>query len=189
MRDQAKFEQAKAEIDLLKEQHKSGKINLCYFDEAGHDLTPPIPYAWQEKGRTIELPSSHSRRVNILGFMNLDCQLEPYVFNCSVTADVVVACFDNFVKSVSKPTYVVIDNASIHTAAVFKEKIPEWEQAGVFVRFLPSYSPELNLIEILWRFIKYQWLRFDAYKNIESLVSALEEVLMNVGQKYRITFA
>jgi DDE superfamily endonuclease len=41
---------------------------------------------------------------------------------------------------------------------------------------LPAYSPQLNLIEILWRFIKYQWLEFSAYKDWNSLVEAVENI-------------
>ncbi|MBC6474874.1 MAG: transposase [Hormoscilla sp. GM102CHS1] len=31
--------------------------------------------------------------------------------------------------------------------------------------YLPTYSPQLNIIEILWRFIKYSWLNTDAYES------------------------
>jgi len=40
----------------------------------------------------------------------------------------------------------------------------EWKEKEVYIFFLPPYSPELNLIEILWRRINYQWwIPFDAY--------------------------
>lgn len=188
-RDDKEFEQAKAEIEILKAQHRAGEIDLRFFDETGHDLTPPVPYAWQEKDATLELPSSRSQRVNVLGFMNLDSQLESYVFNCSIAADIVVACFDDFSRKITKPTHVIIDNASIHTAVLFQDKIEEWETQGLFVKFLPPYCPELNLIEILWRFVKYRWLSLGAYKTVETLNNCLDYVLKNVGSKYRITFA
>ncbi|MBC6473073.1 MAG: hypothetical protein GDA48_09860 [Hormoscilla sp. GM102CHS1] len=52
---------------------------------------------------------------------------------------------------------------------------------------LASDSPELNIIEILWRFIKYEWLNIDAYESWKSLVKAVEDVLQ--GGKYKINFA
>ena len=55
--------------------------------------------------------------------------------------------------------------------------------------FLPPYCPELNLIEILWRKIKYEWLPLDAYQNFKTLTAALFAVLKGIGSKYRITFA
>ncbi|MEG4854017.1 IS630 family transposase, partial [Microcoleus sp. B5-D4] len=51
------------------------------------------------------------------------------------------------------------------------------------------YSPELNLIEILWRFIKYQWLEIDAYSSWPSLVSSVEKILKGFGDNYVINFA
>lgn len=59
---------------------------------------------------------------------------------------------------------------------------------GLFIKYLLPYSPELNLIEILWRFIKYSWLPFSAYLDFAALKNALDAVLENVGIKYRITF-
>jgi transposase len=57
------------------------------------------------------------------------------------------------------------------------EHLEEWKERGItiFDFELPAYSPELNLIEILWRFIKYQWIEIDAYSSWQSLVlSALK---------------
>jgi len=54
---------------------------------------------------------------------------------------------------------------------------------------LPTYSPELNLIEILWRFIKYEWLEIDAYSSWQSLVSSVEKIIKEFGNNYVINFA
>lgn len=188
-RNQEKFEQSKLEINRLKQRYHAGEIDLRYFDESGLDLVPSVPYAWQPKGETIELPASRSSRITVLGFLNLDCGLNSFVFTGKITSEVVITCFDQFVKEITKPTYVIIDNASIHTSALFKGKQSTWEKQGLFLKFLPPYSPELNLIEILWRFIKYTWLNLTAYKNVETLNNELDRVLKNVGTKYRITFA
>jgi DDE superfamily endonuclease len=42
------------------------------------------------------------------------------------------------------------------------------------VKYWPSYAPELNLIEILWRCIKYYWLPFSAYTSFQCLCEAVE---------------
>jgi transposase len=62
------------------------------------------------------------------------------------------------------------------------------EGKNVLIYFLPPYSPELNLIEILWRRIKYQWLDFDAYKSFQNLKESLNFVLNIFGGKYDIKF-
>ena len=56
------------------------------------------------------------------------------------------------------------------------------------MQFIPAYCPELNYIEILWKHIKYHWLKIDAYKNIETLTLELDKILNQIGDKYRITF-
>ena len=84
---------------------------------------------------------------------------------------------------------IVLDNASVQTSAVFKAQIARWEEQGLYLLFLPPYSPELNLIEILWRKINYEWLPFSAYRSFKDLSEALDEVLRGIGSKYRLSFA
>ena len=72
---------------------------------------------------------------------------------------------------------------------VLRAKQEEWREQGLTLFFLPTYSPELNIIEILWRFIKYKWLEVDAYSSWKSLVEAVEEIFRNYGEKYIINFA
>ena len=88
-----------------------------------------------------------------------------------------------------KKTVVVMDNASIHTSEEFEECLPQWKKKGLIIKYLTPYSPELNLIEILWRNIKYAWLPFSAYQCLNALIEALENILKNFGSKYQITFA
>jgi transposase len=84
---------------------------------------------------------------------------------------------------------VVLDRASIHTSQAVDAMRAEWAERQLEIFWLPAYSPQLNLIEILWRFIKYQWLEFSAYKDWNSLVEAVENILKEVGKKYVINFA
>ncbi|MFR9641485.1 MAG: transposase [Rikenellaceae bacterium] len=86
------------------------------------------------------------------------------------------------------PYLVVIDNAPIHRSKKFMAKVEQWRELDLWIYFLPPYSPELNIIEILWRFMKYQWLPFDAYLNFMRLKARVAEVLECVGLKYRINF-
>lgn len=161
---------------------------MFYFDESGFSLDSQVPYAYQPIGKTIEIPSSRSKRINVLGFLSTDNKFAPYCFECSVNTDVVVACFNDFAKTITKKTVLIIDNAPTHHSGQFVEKIPDWEEKGLFIKYLPPYSPELNLIEILWRFIKYRWLPFSAYLSYEKLVCQLEKILLAVGTEYRINF-
>src|SRR6516165_3746184 len=62
-----------------------------------------------------------------------------------------------------------MDNASVHTSEEFEECLPRWKKKGLTIKYLSTYSPELNLIEILWRNIKYTWLPFSAYQCLNAL--------------------
>jgi len=122
--------------------------------------------------------------------MGREGEFESFVFTGSITTDVVIACFDEFALQcdINKPTIVLVDNAPTHTSLKFDQKFTEWLDVGLVVVPISRYSPELNLIEILWRKIKYEWMPFSAYESIEKLKESLYEILKNVGKKYKIQF-
>jgi transposase len=69
------------------------------------------------------------------------------------------------------------------------EKLEEWEKKNLKIFWLPTYSPHLNLIEILGRFLKHEWIEFSAYKDRKSLLAYVKKVLDNFGGEYVINFA
>jgi transposase len=188
-RDPKAFARCKRELEALQTQEANGQLDLYSFDEAGFALDPTIPYAWQASGEVIELPAMKYGRMNVLGCMNRHHDLHSYMFEPSIHTGVVIGCFDAFCRTITKKTVVVMDNASIHRSEDFEDRIPYWKKQGLIVKYLPPYSPELNLIEILWRRIKYTWLPFSAYACLNALIEALENILSQVGSEYQITFA
>lgn len=182
------YQQKKAELRELESLEKQGKIDLYYGDESGFSLTPQIPYCWQEKGEKLEVESSPSKRLNVLGFMKRNNELESYIFEGSINSEVVIACLDKLSEKIKKETIIVLDNASIHQNKKLWEKEKEWSEKGLKIFFLPTYSPQLNKIEIMWRFMKYKWLEASAYSSYKNLVKAVENILINFGSKYTINF-
>ncbi len=183
------FETASTEIADLKKQHQNGDIELWYFDETGFDLEPSVPYAWQPP-ETIEIPCSKYHRLNVLGFLTPDNQFESFCFEGSIDTDIVIATFDEFAKLEStKKRVIILDNAPIHTSNKFLEKIEEWENKGIVIKYLPPYSPKRNIIEILWRFIKYSWLPFSAYSSFKQLLTEVENILSQIGTRFKIQFS
>ena len=179
----------------MKEWDDEGKINLYYFDESGFSTTSSVPYAWQLKNETVEIPCFCSKRLNILGFMSRDNKSFFHTVEGSVTSQQVIEAFDLFTQKYAdeyaihkKPCIVILDNASVHTSNAFLSCLEDWQARGVMLSYLPTYSPELNLIEILWRKMKYDWLPFTSYLSYTNLKKSVLSLLENFGYKYRINF-
>jgi transposase len=189
LRDPEEFAQCQRELEALHKQEEQGELDLYYCDASGFTLDPYIPYAWQEAGSVIEIPAEKGSRINVVGLRNRKNTLYPYVFEQSINTSVVVACLNDFCKNIKKKTVVVMDNSSIHRSEEFEEYMARWKKKGLIIKYLIPYAPELNLIEILWRHIKYLWLPFSAYQCMEALREALERILKDFGSKYQITFA
>jgi transposase len=184
-----KYSRSQEMIARLQARESQGECDLWYCDGAGFCLEPYLPYAWQPIGTSIEVPtSSHSRRLNVLGFLKRNNDLYPYMIEGSVDTSVIIECFNQLSEQIDKRSYVLLDNAPMHRSKAFIQQIPHWVSKGLIVKYLPSYSPELNLIEILWRFIKYYWLPFSAYTSFQSLCKAVEDILTRFGTDYTITF-
>lgn len=182
------YSDRKNQLEQLQQLDEQGMINLYYLDETGFCLTPSVPYGWQRIGEYQAIPSSRSPRLNVLGIMNRFNHLESYVSTQTINSDVVIACIDTFFPQVEKRTIIVVDQASIHTSDLVQSQLDEWRERNLEIFVLPSYSPQLNLIEILWRFMKYEWMEISFYKNWRSLVNSVETMLREFGKKYVINF-
>lgn len=168
----------------------AGRCQVLYGDESGFCLSPVVPYLWQPKGKTIGLPAkAHTRRLNVLGFLSRQSRLRSFEAPERITAQFVVDSIETLLPSLSGPTVLVLDNASVHRSKLVQAKRQEWKQKGLRLLFLPPYCPHLNLIENLWRHIKYHWLGCDAYQNFETLCRSVTDILAQVGTKYQLSFA
>ncbi len=182
----------KAKLKELKELYileEKGMLDIYYCDESGFNLTPYVPYGWQPKGKYIELLPKKSKRLNVLGFMNKKNDLIPFITEQSINSDFVIACVDNFADTLCRRAVIIMDNASIHHSGDFEDKIEEWKEKGLEVFFLPTYSPHLNLIEILWRKMKYEWLEGKYYEDWRTFKKAIENILCKVGSEFKINFS
>jgi len=177
------------ELNKLKKLDKAGEVDLRYLDESGFSLKSNIPYAWQDKKEQITINSTSSKRLNIIGIMNHSNEFYGEMHEGIVTSDIVIKCLDNFSNQIKKKTVIVMDQASIHTSQKFLEKVAEWKLKNLEIFWLPPYSPELNLIEILWRFMKYEWIEISAYDSWLNLKNYVKKVVSLIGTEYVINFA
>nr|WP_232232563.1 transposase [Cupriavidus sp. amp6] len=87
-----------------------------------------------------------------------------------------------------QPTVVVLDNAKIHHA-IEQEVLDRWLFEHRMILFhLPPYSPELNLIEIVWKHAKYHWRRFVTWTK-ETIDAEIDKLLSGYGSKFEISFS
>ncbi|KVR01754.1 transposase [Burkholderia ubonensis] len=83
---------------------------------------------------------------------------------------------------------VVLDNASIHNG-INEATRPRWlidHHALLF--YLPAYSPKLNMIEIVWRQLKYRGRRVVTWTK-ETINAELAELLRVYGSIFQINFS
>ena len=184
---QGRVQRALARLHRLEE---AGKCQVLYGDESGFCLSPLVPYLWQPKGQTLGLPAkAHCRRLSVLGFLSRSGCLHSFATQERMTAPFVIECIEALLPSLLRPTVLVLDNATVHRSKLVRAKQQEWKQKGLRLLFLPPYCPHLNLIEILWRQIKYRWLAPEAYTNFATLCQSVLDILAQVGAKYLISFA
>ncbi|WP_336718131.1 IS630 family transposase [Chryseobacterium mucoviscidosis] len=182
------FSKAQKEIEELSKLNADQYIDMYYGDASHFGLVPNVPYAWQSKDDPVLLPSIRGKSTSVFGLMNTLGDLVYDFFDKTINSEMLIVFFDRFAQTIVKKTVVVLDNSSLHTSKKFKEKIKEWKELDLLIYFIPPYSPELNKIEILWRFVKYKWLKFDAYISFENLKASLKNVLDNFGKKCIINF-
>lgn len=187
-RNQEQFRFQQKQIETLKDLEDSGYIDLYFGDQSHFGLTPNVPYAWQTKDSPILLPAAKGKYQNVVGLMSRKKKLYFEVLETTFNSDRIISFIDRFVLQTLKKTIIVLDNSPIHRSKKFMAKIEQWKQDDVWIYFLPPYSPELNLIEILWKRIKYQWLNFDAYKSFDDLKENLNQILSEFSVKYDIKF-
>jgi len=187
-RDEQEFEAKRQQLKQLEALQGQGFLQLYYYDESGFSLTSALPYAWQKKGQTIEVPASRGKRINVAGLTDGKADFHCQMHTGRIGSEEVIGLLDSFCEKLQQRTVVVLDNAPTHRSRAFMEKVKQWQRQDLYIFFLPAYSPELNKIEMLWKKIKYRWIEFDAYLSWQNLQQHLQHVLDNIGLKYKFNF-
>ena len=165
----------------LENLDSAGEIDLYYADESHVCTSGYVPYGWQFKDEDVFIPSEKSARLNIFGMITRGNQYKGFMTQESINADKVSDFLDKMSLQVRKRTFVVLDNATVHRNAKLRELRSIWESRGLFLFFLPPYSPELNLAETLWRILKGKWIRPMDYVSNDTLFYSANRALAAVG--------
>ncbi len=164
-------------------------IELYFGDGSGFWQTPVIARAWQFQGEEIRITPERGKRLAVFGFLNRQNCAQMWTSEKSVTTQFVVDCIEQWrAEKSAKPRVLVLDNARVHRSRLVQSKLAEWEKKNLYVFFLPTYSPHLNLIEVLWRKMKYEWLKPEDYASFEKLIEGVKKILNQIGNEYKIKF-
>ena len=174
------------ELETLAEKQS---IDLYYADESRVSLEPCIPYGWQFPDEEVFMPTAKGSGLNCFALLSRTSQCLVKTSEQTFSAQFVLEQFETLSFNLRKLTVVVLDNARIHTSQIIKERIKIWQSRGLYLFYLPRYSPHLNIVEILWRKLKYEWLTPIDYQSKEHLFYQTILALKAVGHSLFIRFS
>ena len=187
---------------VLKES-KKGKCHILFYDPV-HQLHNTINgKCWQKKGgdNTIVLESNTGRkRITILGAINpVNHQFISIILEGMVDKEVTKITLKNIRDTYDdgKEIVIIMDNAAYNRSYIVQDYAKE---LNITIKYLPPYSPNLNLIERVCKFLKSKlknkyiekyedfklWINdfckyFDRYKNeIEKLIANKIQIIKAV---------
>ena len=180
-RDQAAF--LKDELEPRLEQARRGRRQVYFVDAAHFVFAPFLGCLWCAT-RLFVRAASGRKRHNVLGAFDAVAHRLIRVTNdgyinaesvCSLLRSVAAA-------SVGLPITLVLDNARYQKCAVVQALAAELK---IELLYLPSYSPNLNLIERLWRFVRVESLNSTSHERFEDFRSAIDTCLDGLGTVHK----
>lgn len=164
-------------------------MDLYYGDESRVSIEPCVPYGWQFAGEEVFMPAAKGAGLNCFALLTRANDLLFETTRQRITSQFIVEQFERLSFSIRKMTVVVLDNARVHTSQQVQERRPFWQRRGLFIFYLPPYSPHLNPAETLWRKLKYEWLQPADYATTDGLFYRVRQVLAAVGASLQIRFS
>jgi transposase len=115
------------------------------------------------------------RRVNALAaYEPLAPALDAAPFERTLTSDDLLAYLRDRLPAATVPRVVVLDNAGIHTSRAVRAARPGLAKQGIYLYYLPAYSPELNRIEAVFKQVKHHDIPTRSFTSKADLRAAVE---------------
>jgi len=145
---------------------------IVYVDEAGIDNRLYRVYARAPRGQKIyaDILGKKRQRYSMIGGWINHKFIAPFTFQGGCNKEVFNCWLKNIIlPELTKGTIIVMDNAAFHKSTTTKEII---ENAGCYLLYLPTYSPDLNPIEHCWNTLKSKLkpLIQNAQENIQQII-------------------
>lgn len=165
------------------EKAQQGKIELFFMDAAHFVLLPFLGYLYSLATRFIKSLSGR-KRFSVLGAIN--AVTKELVMMTEITyVDSMTVCAllkELAIRYYDRHIVVVLDNARYQRCRLVLQTA---ERLHVQLLFLPPYSPNLNLIERLWKFVKKKVLYNHFYSDFQLFCTAILDCLGKTHSEYR----
>lgn len=187
-------EHAQTQADFLREQleprlaeARAGQREVYFVDAAHFVLGTYLCYLWTKVRRFVKAAAGR-QRYNVLGAWNAVTHALVAVTNTTVVSSETACELLRKIaaQSLARPVTLVLDNARYQHCQVVHNLA---EQLGIELLYLPSYSPNLNLIERLWKFTKKTALRGRYYANFAEFRAAIDACLAEIDTTHRPALA
>lgn len=187
-------EHAQTQADFLREkleprlaEARAGQREVYFVDAAHFVLGTFLCYLWT-KARRFMKAAAGRQRYNVLGAWNAVTHALVAVTNMTVVnSDTACELLRKIAaQSLARPVTLVLDNARYQHCQVVHNLA---QQLGIELLYLPSYSPNLNLIERLWKFTKKTALRGRYYANFDEFRAAIDACLAEIDTTHRPALA
>lgn len=178
----------KEELEPAIDSASKGKLQL-YFMDAAHFVwgTGFLVSVWSFVRMFIRT-SSGRKRHNVLGAYNAFTRKLSTVVNDSYINSASVCQMLRLLRKLhpGEAITIVLDNAAYQRCKLVQSLAKE---LGITLMFLPSYSPNLNLIERLWKFVKKQSLNNCYHETFDAFKAAIHSCLDNIDKSHKAQIA
>jgi transposase len=171
------------ELEPRLQEARAGRRQVRFVDASHFVFATFLGYLWC-KIRWCVRAASGRQRFNVLGALDAVSHNLVQVTNHSyINAESVCALLRAVVEAgTGLPITLVLDNARYQKCTLVAGLAA---QLGVELLYLPSYSPNLNLIERLWKFVKKECLNSIHYPNYEAFTTAITQCLDELPTKHK----
>jgi DDE superfamily endonuclease len=164
-------------------QAQRGDRTVLFVDAAHFVYGPFLGYLWCLVRLFVPGPSGR-KRYNVLAALNAVTHEVLRVANHSYINAESVGCLLGQIAAsgLPRPITLVLDNARYQRCELVQSLA---RSLRIELLFLPSYSPNLNLIERLWKFVKKECLASRPLPDYETFTQAIDDCLNSLRTKYQ----